>query len=218
MDIRSRFKKFGGQLIPDIIEYLKEYIEKDPKLTISIGCDSIQNRRKTTYAITIMIYNTNIHNGAHVVFFREHLSKIRDNFERLQKESDYVLKIGEFLQSELEGSYKRGDLNDVERKRYKYHVAKCNGEFSNVQIYDDEIVANNLNLSPSDLSIDFKLVDLHLDFNPKEGKLDNKGYAKNRSNLSYKAYVPWLRSMGYRVWVKPNSVAATGAADLLLQD
>ena len=82
---KSKFKKFGGDYIPDIIEYLRDYIEKDPTSTITVGCDSIQKRRRTVYAITIMLYNTDIKRGAHVVFFRESCPKIRENQERLYK-------------------------------------------------------------------------------------------------------------------------------------
>jgi predicted RNase H-related nuclease YkuK (DUF458 family) len=57
-----------------------------------------------------------------------------------------------------------------------------------------------------------------LDFNPVEGKVDGKGYGKNRSYVSYKSYVPWLRGMGYRVFAKPVAWSASSAADLLLQD
>jgi predicted RNase H-related nuclease YkuK (DUF458 family) len=211
MEVRKRFKKFDGTHIPDIIEYIKEYIEKCPYVTISLGCDSVQKRRKTTYAITIMFYNTDVKNGAHVVFFRDSINKIRDNFERLHKEAQYVHEIGEFLQKELEGVYVRGDLNETERKRYKFHVSKCNGEFSHVSSFDEYVVTKNINLTPADRSIDFKLIDLHVDFNPVEN-------AKNRSNLSYKIYVPWLRSLGYRVFAKNIAFAATSAADLLLKD
>jgi hypothetical protein len=28
--LKSRFKKFGGEFIPDIIEYLKDHIDKNP--------------------------------------------------------------------------------------------------------------------------------------------------------------------------------------------
>jgi len=218
MDIRKRFKKFGGEFIPDIIEYLKEYINQEPNVTISLGCDSVQKRRKTIYAITIMLYNTDIKNGAHVIFFRENINKVRDNFERLHKEAQYVHEIGEFLQKELEGFYVRKDLTEMERKRYKFHVAKCNGEFSHVSSFDEDVVTKNINLSPIDKMFEFKLIDLHLDFNPVEGNVDKKGHAKNRSNLSYKTYVPWLRGMGYRVFAKPVAYCATSAADLLLQD
>ena len=218
MDVRKRFKKFGGEFIPDIIEYLKDYIEKEPTLTISVGCDSVQKRRRTIYAITIMLYNTDYRNGAHVVFFRENLTKVRDNFERLHKEAQYALEVGEFLQKEVEPVYKRKDLTLSEIKRYKFHVEKCNGLHQHVSQFDEDMFIKHLNVSDVDKNTQFKLVDLHLDFNPVEGIQDKKGNAKNRSNLSYKTYVPWLRGMGFRVWAKPLSYAATSAADLLLQD
>jgi len=218
MDVRKRFKKFGGEFIPDIVEYLKNYIKEDPTVTISLGCDSIQKRRKTIYAITLMIYNTDVRNGAHVVFFRENINKVRDNFERLHKEAQYVHEIGEFLQKELEGFYTRQDLSEIERKKYKYHIAKCNGEYAHVQTHDEDNLIKNISLNDSEKNFEYKLIDLHLDFNPVEGVIDKKGYAKNRSNLSYKTYVPWLRSMGYRVYAKPLAYGATSAADLLLQD
>ena len=218
MDVRKRFKKFGGEFIPDIIEYLKKYIDSEPNVTISLGCDSVQKRRKTIYAITIMIYNTDYRNGAHVVFFRENINKVRDNFERLHKEAQYVHEIGEFLQKELEPFYKRTDLTLLERKRYKFHVEKCNGLNQQVSQFDEDSFIKHLNLTEQDKNFEYKLIDLHLDFNPVEGIKDKKGNAKNRSNLSYKTYVPWLRGMGYRVWAKPLSYAATSAADLLLQD
>ena len=59
---KSLFKRFGGEYIPDIIEYLKDYLKDDPTATITVGCDSIQKRRRTVYAITIMMYNTDLRN------------------------------------------------------------------------------------------------------------------------------------------------------------
>ena len=47
---RNKFKKFGGERIPDVIEYIKDYIKENPKVTISLGCDSVQRRRKTIYS------------------------------------------------------------------------------------------------------------------------------------------------------------------------
>ena len=214
---KSKFKRFGGEYIPDIVEYLKDYIERDPTVTITVGCDSIQKRRKTVYAITIMLYNGDIKNGAHVVFFRESHSKIRDNQERLYKEVVYLHDIGTYINNELSSFYKRMDLSDLERKRYKYHLLRCSGEYNHVLPEQEEGVIKNLTLTPSDL-IDFKLVDLHVDFNPVPGTINEKGISKNRSYPAYKSYVPWLRGMGFRTWVKPCSPGATSAADLLLKD
>jgi predicted RNase H-related nuclease YkuK (DUF458 family) len=214
---KNRFKKFGGDYIPDIIEYLREYVEKDPSVTITVGCDSVQKRRRTVYAITIMLYNTDIKRGAHVVFFRESCTKIRDNQERLYKEAQYLHDVGTYLDNELSSWYKREDLIDIERKRYKYHLLKCAGEYKNVQSHHEDDVMKNLFLTPVDL-MDFKLVDLHVDFNPFEGTINEKGISKNRSYVAYKSFVPWLKGVGFRVWSKPMAPASSSAADLLLQD
>lgn len=214
---KNRFKKFGGDYIPDIIEYLKDYIQKDPGVTISIGCDSIQKRRRTIYAITIMMYNGDLKRGAHVVFFRESCPKIRDNNERLFREAQYLHDLGVYLDDELSKFYTRIDLTDNERKRYKYHLLKCSGEYSHVPLHQEEAVMNALFLTPTDM-VDFRTIDVHVDFNPFEGSLNEKGIMKNKSYSAYKSYVPWLRGMGFRTWAKPMAFASTSAADLLLQD
>ena len=76
---------------------------------------------------------------------------------------------------------------------------------------------NALVLTPTD-RMEFRLVDLHVDFNPNEGTKNERGISKNKSYIAYKSYVPWLRGMGFRTWAKPLSFASTTAADLLLQD
>ena len=214
---KSKFKLFGGEYIPDIVQYIKDYLEVDPNVTITVGCDSIQKRRRTVYAITVMMYNTDLRNGAHVVFFRESCDKIRENQERLYKEAQYLNDVGNYLDAELATFYTRKDLTEVERKKYKYHLARCNHEYSHVPVHQEEGVMNALVLTPAD-RMDFRLVDLHVDFNPNEGTKNERGVSKNKSYIAYKSYVPWLRGMGFRTWAKPLSFASTTAADLLLQD
>ena len=214
---KSKFKLFGGEYISDIVKYIKDYIEVDPNVTITVGCDSIQKRRRTVYAITVMMYNTDLRNGAHVVFFRESCDKIRENQERLYKEAEYLNDVGNYLDTELSAFYTRKDLTELERKKYKYHLARCNHEYSHVPIHQEEGVMNALVLTPAD-RMEFRLVDLHVDFNPNEGTKNERGISKNKSYIAYKSYVPWLRGMGFRTWAKPLSFASTTAADLLLQD
>lgn len=216
MSYKNKFKKFGGKYIPDIVLYLKEYLDKNPNTTITLGCDSIQKRRKTIYAMTIMMYDLDIRNGAHVVFYRESHNKIRDNQERLYKEAQYLYDIGMYLDKELSAFYKRKDLTEINHKKYKYHKLKCEGEYSFVEDHREESVIKNLVLKPSDV-VNFRLVDIHVDFNPVEGKINEKGVFKNKSYFAYKSYVPWLRGLGFRTWAKPSSHAATSAADLLLK-
>lgn len=215
---KDKFKKFGGDFIPDIIEYLKNHITENPGVTISVGCDSSQKRRKTFYALTIMMYNSDIKNGAHVVFYRQSFDKLRDNNERLQKEAFLAFELAEYLNSELSSFYQRADISDYQRKWYKYHLMKSSEQFSYLQPQDVARYVENISLTDAEKIVEYKLVDIHLDFNPFESTQHSKGRTNNRSNLAYKSYIPWLRGMNYKVFCKPMSHAATGAADLLLQD
>lgn len=211
MDFTQRFKKFDGEQIPNIIDYISDYVTKDPYATISVGCDSVQRRHKTVFSVTVMFCNEMLRNGSHLVFFRENSYKIRDNFERLCKEAYLLQEVGEFLDNSLKGIYERKDLSLDSRKRYKFHLAKCGGEYPHLPLFLEEQVTNRLELTSMEVSTDYKLVDLHIDFNPKD-------QFKNKSFLSYKSFVPWLRGMNFRVWAKPKSFAASCAADLLLQN
>jgi predicted RNase H-related nuclease YkuK (DUF458 family) len=213
---RDKFKKFGGEFIPDIVQYLLNYLKDDPTVTITVGCDSIQARRKTLFAVTVMMYNTDMKRGAHVVFFRESCAKIRENDERLYKEAQYAHDVATFLHDELEPFYKRKDLNEFNLKKYKFHLMRCAGEYLHVPSHQEEAFINRLVLTPED-KIDFKLVDIHVDFNPREGTPNGKGMTRNKSFAAYKAYTPWLRGVGFRTWAKPDSPASSSAADLLLQ-
>jgi len=216
--MKSKFKKFGGEFIPDIIDYLKEHLSENDRIRISVGCDSIQRRRKTVYAITIMMYDSDIRNGAHLVFYRENITKVRNHYERLQREAELALEVTNFLNDGLKDFYVRKDLTDYEKRRYKFHLGKCQGDYSHVTLHSEDSFIRNMTLTPSDKEIEYKLVDIHVDFNPFEGFIDKKGNAKNKSNMAYKTMVPWMRSLGYRVFAKPISYAASSAADLLLQD
>jgi predicted RNase H-related nuclease YkuK (DUF458 family) len=168
------------------------------------------------FAVTVMMYNTDIRRGAHVVFFRESCPKIRENSERLYKEAQYAHDVAIFLNDALEGSYVRQDLTDFNLKKYKFHLMRCNGEYEHIPPHQEEAFINRLVLAPED-KIEFKLVDIHIDFNPKEGTPNGRGMTRNRSYAAYKAYTPWLRGLGFRTWAKPDAPGASTAADLLLQ-
>lgn len=215
---KNLFKKFGGDWIPDIIEYLRELITRNDNLTISVGCDSIQSSNKTVFASTIMIYDCDVRNGAHVVFFREYVDKIRDHNERLFKEAQIAYDIAEYLNSELQKFYIRKDINLYQRKAYKYHLMKSTSQYDYLKPSDVDRYINNISLTEFEKNVEYKLVDIHLDFNPFESTIHPRGLTKNKSNVAYKAYAPWLRGLNYRVFCKNVAFAATSAADLLLQD
>ena len=99
------FKKFGGEIIPDLGEYVRDYISKYPDVKVFVGCDSEQYRNHTQYAVVVVLYHEK--NGGHYIFYREKVKKIKDLFARLWREVEQVLAVGEYLEKELEGFYKR---------------------------------------------------------------------------------------------------------------
>ena len=215
MSYKNRFKKFGGEQIPDVVEYIREIMEREPGSVVSVGCDSIQVRRRTIYAVTVMIYDTEVKKGAHVVFFRESCPKIRETQERLYKEAQFLHDVGTWINDELEKVGVTRNLPELEKRKYKYHLLKSAGEYANVELHNEEAVVRNLVMTDGDL-IDTKIIDLHVDFNPFESSQYEKGH-RNKSFIAYKSYVPWLRGLGFRVWAKPLAFSATSAADLLLK-
>lgn len=102
---KRKFKKFGGEVIDDIIEYLKPFINKGDDMRIIVGCDSQQKRSYTMYALAIVLYDQSLHNGAHVVFMRIRDKKEKSLINRLMNESLYSLDLAEYLDNNLEGFY-----------------------------------------------------------------------------------------------------------------
>jgi predicted RNase H-related nuclease YkuK (DUF458 family) len=185
-------------------------------LTISVGCDSAPGE-PIIFVTTIMLYDSQLKKGAHVIYNREiHRNKPMTTYMRLQREYELALEMANFLDERLKSFYSRKDLTEMERKRYKYHLLRNNGLYGNIDsMYEDNVI-KNLTLSDVEKDTEFKLVDIHVDYNSKEGYIDKKGNPKHKSNISYKSWVPYVRSLGYRVFVKPAAVAASSAADLLL--
>ena len=103
---KKKFKKFDGEIIEDIIAYTKNYIKQGEDMRIIVGCDSQQKRGFTLYALTIVFYDQEMHNGAHVVFMRIREKKERELMRRLMNESLYSLDLSEWLDNELKNDYK----------------------------------------------------------------------------------------------------------------
>lgn len=206
--LNSRFKKFGGDSIPNLIEYVSECLEKDPELSISVGCDSKQLRNRTVYANTVVLYKESA--MGHIVFYREYVPKIVDTFTRLYTEAEYVHKLANFMHDELTKRFgHRKDITLEDRKKYKYHINQSN---YNVLNHIDEMnTINNQFLSEGEKQQEYKFIDIHVDYNQYDGN------GKNRSYAVYRSVVPWLRGEGFRVFNKPFSFASTSAADLLLK-
>ena len=152
------FKKFGGEFIGDITEYVKACVIANPNLTVAVGCDSQNLRRSTVYATCVVLYDADKRNGAHVVFRREFLEKTRGEVDagiygmvdmRLYGEVYRVLDLCLLLNEALKDVYVRPDIPFTERSKVG-------------------------------------LVDAHLDLNPDSGNGHNKSnkvYAAGKGTL-----------------------------------
>ena len=98
------FKLFGGSQIEDVGKYVLDYVTKYPETMVFIGTDSTQLRKITLYATAIMLYHPG--RGAHIVFKRDRVPKIKDLFTRLWKEVEIVKEVAEYIDSTLKGKYK----------------------------------------------------------------------------------------------------------------
>jgi predicted RNase H-related nuclease YkuK (DUF458 family) len=209
MDLK--FRKYGGEKIGNLIEYVKNYIKKNPNVTISVGCDSSMKRKGILYATTIMFYDHTKRNGAHIIYSRKYINDKLDIFSRLYKEAEIIFELAEYLDENLKGFHKRQDLNDELHRTYKLHLDQIKGKFLNIDWYDEQLLLNSYTITNKDKEMQYKICDIHLDFNV----IDDNG--KNKSHNVFKIAVPWFKSAGYRVFCKPYSHASTSAADLLVK-
>jgi predicted RNase H-related nuclease YkuK (DUF458 family) len=97
------FRKFNGEPIVNVIEYLQEQINASPNLKIAVGCDSKQRKFHTTYATAIVLWDSELKKGAHIIFKRERVKKIKDIFQRLYNEVERSHKLAEVLDFNLKG-------------------------------------------------------------------------------------------------------------------
>ena len=101
------WKKFNGEKIPDINQYVLNYVKNvDKKTKVIVGCDSDNHSRKTTYAVSVVFYNESLRNGAHAVYATHNVPKIKDVVARLWNEAVFVHDIAESLDNTLrQGHY-----------------------------------------------------------------------------------------------------------------
>lgn len=58
-----------------------------------------------------------------------------------------------------------------------------------------------------------KLVEVHIDINPKRNTRNGKKFSNNLSHDVYREIMGWLCGSGFKVFSKPYSFASTGTAD-----
>lgn len=92
----KQFRTLYGKVIPDLIEYIKDYISTKENIEILIGSDSQSyGHKKTIYGIVIALYTKG--KGAHVLCTRETTPVERNLSTRLLNEVWKSLEVAEYL-------------------------------------------------------------------------------------------------------------------------
>ena len=101
-----KWRKLNGEKISNIEDYVLNYVKNvDKNAKIIVGCDSDNHDRKTNYAVTVVFYNEFTRKGAHAVYARYNVPKIKDIITKLWNEAVLVHKIAESLDTILRGNY-----------------------------------------------------------------------------------------------------------------
>jgi predicted RNase H-related nuclease YkuK (DUF458 family) len=137
----KNFKMFGGKEIEDLGEYLRNYYERNPRIRVYVGTDSLQNGKYTKYVTTIcMVHPEHIDEkgmfhygtGVHVIYRRENLNRIRDIFTRLWHETELSFEVAQLVHESLKDVWKQPlniekvpivHLDFSSQPKYKSHQA-----------------------------------------------------------------------------------------------
>lgn len=92
------FRTKEGKLV-NIVEHTLEQIQMNPNVKIYIGTDSQDVGEKTDYA-TCIVYRYG-RNGAHFIYSRESVIRIRDMFTRLYTEGVRTVETAELIRTEV---------------------------------------------------------------------------------------------------------------------
>jgi predicted RNase H-related nuclease YkuK (DUF458 family) len=95
-NVMKQFRTLYGNPIPDVIEYIREYISTRENVEILIGSDSQSySNRKTVYGVVIALYTKG--KGAHVLCMRETVPMEHNTPSRLLSEVWKSIEIAEYL-------------------------------------------------------------------------------------------------------------------------
>lgn len=107
------FRKLGdGSPVNDLGAYIKEQIENNFDVKIYVGSDSHNSQYETKLATVIVIHYGN--NGAHVLYNKSSVPRIKDRFTRLWLEVTSSVETARYLTDEcgIHVSYVDLDLNE----------------------------------------------------------------------------------------------------------
>lgn len=120
------FKKFTGEKLVNVTDYVKNYCNKNKEVEILIGTDSQNRGLKTVYSTVIVLYTPG--HGGHCIFRRWNTPKERVRSVRLLNEVEESIKTAQTLVDAGCNKPKYIDIDINPNPRYKsyevYQTAK----------------------------------------------------------------------------------------------
>ena len=89
------FKKFTGEKLPNITDYIKEYMKEHEGVEVIIGTDSQNKGKYTIYSTVVVLYNPG--HGGHCIFKRWRTNKEKVKNVRLLKEVEESINTADEL-------------------------------------------------------------------------------------------------------------------------
>jgi len=135
--MKNKFKRFGGEVIEDLGQYIRDYLKKFPGTSLYIGADSVEKGRQILYSTTVAFYDEFRRDGVHYIFSKElapnqrmwvertgnkdldkatvKAAKEANVYNKIYGEVERVLALGQYLETELEGVIKRKSADELIR-------------------------------------------------------------------------------------------------------
>ena len=91
----DKFRKFGGESIADVAEYVKKYLETYPETEVMVGTDSQNHTSTTSYCTIIAMYRPG--KGGHCIYRKWKTNKVTVRSVRLLAEVWASIEVANLL-------------------------------------------------------------------------------------------------------------------------
>lgn len=141
--MKNKFKRFGGEVIEDLGEYIRNYLDRFPGTSLYIGADSVERGRQILYTTVVAFYDEFKRDGVHYIFNKElapnarmwvertgnkdvdkaavKAAKEANVYNKIYGEVERVLELGLYLETELEGVVRRKSIDELISLGYSSH-------------------------------------------------------------------------------------------------
>lgn len=123
--MKKVWKLEGGDIV-DCMKHTLEVLANNQDVKIYVGTDS-QNKRWNSAYVTVIAYKYGTR-GAHYIYCRESVPRIKDRWTRLWKEVELSLEVAKFLETNsIKVECVELDFNEKEMARSSDMVAAARG-------------------------------------------------------------------------------------------